>query len=319
MLKALVMLISTIVLLPVQTFATDCDDFMSAVKPLNIKSGELRYRIYGAENAQTIVLFHGMGGDFNSFYEVIRPLARKYRVVHYEQRGHGGSAAIGDNYTTETMARDAKALFEHLGIEHAVLVGSSMGARVAARFAIMYPELVDGVVISDMDLIRRTSDNPEKQRRALLKAREVRRRMNAGPYDTREQLAAALSPFFNEADFEWMTEAFVQTEDGRWTVPPGLTPDNYLLYWNQANRDDLLGDLAKANRPTLILRADAAQFWTAMTDEGVRQVRARFPAAKLVTGDGADHVIDATQTGAFLSEVDRFISQSVKDRSADRR
>jgi len=298
----------TTALLPLTAFAATCDDLMAPVQPLSVEKGELRYKIYGAENEQTLVLFHGMGGDFTSFSTVVRALARKYRVIHFEQRGHGESAAIGENYTTETMARDAKALFDHLKINHAILVGSSMGARVAARFTIMYPEMVDAVVISDMDLIRRTSDKPEKQRRAVVKSREVRQRLAAGPYDTREELEAALAPFFNASDLGAISEGFIPTDDGRWTVAPGFTPDTYLLYWNQGNREDLLGDLAKANRPTLILRADAEHFWTAMTDEGVRQVHSRFPAAKFVTIEGADHVIHATQPAAFLHELNDFIS-----------
>ena len=73
---------------------------------------------------------------------------RGYRLVAYDARGHGESGAPGDSsaYEYSDLAGDLEAVLDGLGIERAVLAGSSMGAATAIRFALESPERVSALV-----------------------------------------------------------------------------------------------------------------------------------------------------------------------------
>ncbi len=282
---------------------------------LDPAKGEIGYTIFGKQNLlfskpkEWVVIIHGMGGDGSGFEDVIKVLKKNYMVLVVQQRGHAKSQTTSEDFSTIALASDLRSLTDYLGIHKFSIIGHSMGARVAARFTTLYPERVNKLIIEDMDLIQRTNADPEYQRRVVLKSREVRRRAAAG-FDTKEEMAQALYPFFNAPDFAGVMEGAEQMLNGKWTIGGIMKPDTYLMYWNQANTDrDFLQNLALANRPTLILRADP-EVGTVITDGGVRLIGKLFPQAKLVTVPGSDHSIHASQAQAYNSLVVAFLKSA---------
>jgi pimeloyl-ACP methyl ester carboxylesterase len=77
-----------------------------------------------------------------------------YRVVAYDNRGHGRSAKLYDTaaYGAPIMAEDARRLLDHLGIERANVIGYSMGARIAAFLAFSHPGRVRSLVFGGLGL-----------------------------------------------------------------------------------------------------------------------------------------------------------------------
>lgn len=75
-----------------------------------------------------------------------------YRVIAYDNRGHGKSAKLygTEDYGSGIMAEDAGRLIEHLGIGSAHVVGYSMGARIAALLAIRHPQRVRSLVFGGL-------------------------------------------------------------------------------------------------------------------------------------------------------------------------
>ena len=99
-------------------------------------------------NGRTVVLFHGM--NFAGFYwgGPIEALRREgFRVVAPDQIGFGRSSKPIIPYHFHDMALNTRRLLQHLQITRATIVGHSMGAMLAARFATQYPDIVDRLVI----------------------------------------------------------------------------------------------------------------------------------------------------------------------------
>jgi len=63
------------------------------------------------------------------------------RVIALDNRGHGGSSKLYDPaaYHSAVMAEDVRAMLDHLDLERADVMGYSMGARIAAFFALAHP------------------------------------------------------------------------------------------------------------------------------------------------------------------------------------
>ena len=97
-----------------------------------------------------LVFVHGFGNDAHVWDESAPLFAPHYRTLALDMRGHGDSDCDPEGrYDHATMAEDVETSLAALGIERMVLVGHSMGGRVAMHVAGRNPEKLAGLVIVD--------------------------------------------------------------------------------------------------------------------------------------------------------------------------
>jgi pimeloyl-ACP methyl ester carboxylesterase len=102
----------------------------------------------GTPNGHAVVLLHG--NNFAGFYfgGPIAALRKEgFRVIVPDQIGYGRSSKPIIPYTFNDMARNTRAILQHLNIARAMVVGHSMGGMLAARFATQYPDVVERLVL----------------------------------------------------------------------------------------------------------------------------------------------------------------------------
>jgi pimeloyl-ACP methyl ester carboxylesterase len=110
-----------------------------------VTSGGVRLAVRDSGgDATTAVLLHGLGTPQRSWDRVAPLLAPHLRVVTYDQRGHGASAAASD-YSLDALLADLQAVGDALALEHPLLVGHSFGGLLAVEHAAAHPGCV-GVV-----------------------------------------------------------------------------------------------------------------------------------------------------------------------------
>ncbi len=95
-----------------------------------------------------LVFCHGVTGDLEACKELVGPQPG-YQLIVWDSRGHGRTEPVGpaEKFTFAAFAEDLAALLDHLGIERAVIGGISMGAGVAAQFALRWPRRVRALVL----------------------------------------------------------------------------------------------------------------------------------------------------------------------------
>jgi pimeloyl-ACP methyl ester carboxylesterase len=104
----------------------------------------------GPANGKTVVLMHGRNFFGAYWKDTIQFLsAHGYRVVVPDQIGFGKSSKPDVPHSFHVHAYNTKQLLDYLGIAKAIVVAHSMGGMMAARFALMYPEHVDRLVLED--------------------------------------------------------------------------------------------------------------------------------------------------------------------------
>jgi 4,5:9,10-diseco-3-hydroxy-5,9,17-trioxoandrosta-1(10),2-diene-4-oate hydrolase len=111
--------------------------------------GQVRTRYWSAGNhGSSVVLIHGLGGFVENWLLVFNALAAGYRVYALDLPGHGRTdKPIDGPYQIAQLAGFVRQFMLELGIERACLVGHSLGGAVAARMALMCPNLVDKLVL----------------------------------------------------------------------------------------------------------------------------------------------------------------------------
>jgi pimeloyl-ACP methyl ester carboxylesterase len=110
----------------------------------------LHLRDEGPRDAPVIVLLHGLSADTHLWDPWARTLAQQYRVIRYDQIGHGltGTDPRGDYSRAGQLAR-LEELVDRLALKRFVLVGSSMGGDLALAYAIRHGERLQGLALLD--------------------------------------------------------------------------------------------------------------------------------------------------------------------------
>ncbi|HWI61426.1 MAG TPA: alpha/beta hydrolase [Symbiobacteriaceae bacterium] len=100
------------------------------------------------QNGDPVIFLHfGTTGHVGIWSEVIPHFRPHYWAVAIDLRGHGRSEKPAGGYTISNMACDVVGVMDHLGIDRARFVGSSLGAEVSLRLAAEYPERVVSLVL----------------------------------------------------------------------------------------------------------------------------------------------------------------------------
>ena len=173
----------------------------------------------------------------------VEALASRYRVVTWDERGHGETVSRPEPFTYWDLARDCLGLLDHLGIERAVVGGMSQGGFIALRLALIAPERVRGLVLLD------TQAGPERPELVPLYQAMLDRWLEQGPTEEVADATAGLivgRPDLNQVWTDrWRAR---EREDIRY-------PGRALL-----TRDDITDRLGEIVAPALVVHGtdDAA-------------------------------------------------------------
>jgi 2-(acetamidomethylene)succinate hydrolase len=119
---------------------------MISVERLHTSRIRLNARVAG--EGELVLLLHGITAGAVVWDPVITELAREYRVVAIDQRGHGASEHPDTGYTADDYVADVSAVLDELGPARAV-VGHSLGGRNAILAGAAMPERIRSVVSVD--------------------------------------------------------------------------------------------------------------------------------------------------------------------------
>ena len=108
----------------------------------------LNYRLDGDEALPLLVLSNGLGTDLSMWDPQIPALAREFRVLRYDTRGHGASAAPAAPFSIEHLGRDVLALLDRVGAPSAHFCGLSMGGMIGQWLGIHVPQRLQRLVLA---------------------------------------------------------------------------------------------------------------------------------------------------------------------------
>jgi pimeloyl-ACP methyl ester carboxylesterase len=137
-------------------------------------SGGVRIRYVDHGTGLPVVLVHGFTGSIErSWIEtgVLPDLARDYRVIAFDLRGHGGSDKPRDPRAYDEVGLDVVRLLDHLGISRAHVVGYSLGGIIVAKLLTTHPERFLTAVLGAAAYRRGQSERSDRQ--AEVAAREI--------------------------------------------------------------------------------------------------------------------------------------------------
>jgi 3-oxoadipate enol-lactonase len=143
----------------------------AADRYLEVQKAQLRYRDEG--RGPVVILLHGWTLDLEMWDPQVAALRNEFRLVRFDRRGFGLSRGRPD---ARQDASDIAALYGHLGLNRAALIGMSHGARSSLQFAAGSPEQVSALILDGPPAIDRAAgedDVPIAHLREVLASRGI--------------------------------------------------------------------------------------------------------------------------------------------------
>jgi non-heme chloroperoxidase len=250
----------------------------------------MQYVEHGREDGIPLVLLHGVTDSWHSFERVLPYLPSTIHAFAISQRGHGDSSRPEAGYDFADLAEDLRAFLDAMHVPAAVIVGHSMGAMVAQRFAADHPTRLSALVLT-------------------------------GAFSTRLQhpavsefIATAIAPLTDPIDPAFVREFQVSTlahdvpaEFLETVVSESLKVPARV--WRAAfqahlSTPDLSRDLALLSVPTLLVWGDRDSY-AVRGDQNA--LLAAIPGARLITYAGGGHAVHWEDPRRFARDLAAFV------------
>ena len=235
----------------------------------------LHYRFDGPETAPVLVFSTSIGTTLELWDPQVAAVTPRFRVLRYDQLGHGRSDVPPGPYTVEQLGRELLALLDELEIERASFCGLSLGGAVGMWLGANAPARVDRLVLAA------TSANFGPPERWAERIEQVR--------------AEGMESIADGTMGRWFTPAFAGAAPYRDQV--ASTPaGGYVACCEALGRWDFRSELSRIQAPTL---AVAGADDPATPPGDLEEIANGIPGGRLVVIPQAAHLVNVEQPGAF--------------------
>lgn len=270
-----------------------------SVKRKSVDINGLRLFYRDTETSGPLVLcLHGRFGRGETWLDFIGRYSDKFRIIAPDQRGHGLSSKPLSRYTSEEMAQDVATLIEKIGAGPAIVIGHSMGGRVAGYLSALHPKTVAALVILDQ-----TAKGPESPSLLPLEQLPPKDSFTADwplPFTSRTHARSfLLRKTQSEVRTKYYMDSLVERDDGY-----------HMLFSQQATsaifeyQEDWFHLLPKISQPVLLIRAKDSVELT-MADS--KRMQSMLASAQLAEVSRPDHHVYLSSPEEFYSVLDGFL------------
>lgn len=236
-----------------------------------------------------LVFLHYWGGSVRTWRHVTAGLAPSFRTIATDHRGWGESDAPADGYTLADMADDAAGVIATLDLGRYVLVGHSMGGKVAQLLASRRPEGLLGLVLA--------SSAPPSPLALPAQARD----MMAGAYDSRASVEATIDQVLTAKPLDRADREQVITDSLR-GAPPAKKA------WPASiSQEDIRDHVAQIEVPTLVIAGEEDRVDT--LDAVRSETVPRIPGATLEVVSGTGHLSPLESPTELVRLIKQFASR----------
>lgn len=256
---------------------------------------DLFYREYG--HGQPFLILHGVLGISDNWVSFGKRIAHKgYRVIIPDQRNHGHSPHH-HVFNYYALVDDLVELLEKLGIEKPVILGHSMGGKVAMRFSLENPGITQKLIIVDTSL--RTYTRFRYHRNYI----EAMLSVDFNTVKSRTEVEALLS---NKIEVERVRQFLLKNLYWRDKHYLGWRPNLKAIWENIESMYDGVFYSTTFKGDTIFIRGGRSDY---ILEDDWLSILKNFPNATLKTIENGSHWVHADEPELFWSMIEEFLDR----------
>ena len=262
---------------------------------MDIKSNGTRIHVRQSGSGELALVFlHYYGGSSRTWDGVASELSDRYSIVATDHRGWGDSEAPVDGYRITDLAADAEGVIEGLGLQRYVLIGHSMGGKVAQLIASRRPCGLEGLV-----LVAPSPPSP------MLLSDEQRTTLS-GAYKSRESVEFVIDHVLTAKPLDASRREQVIEDSLRGA------PQAKAAWPDVAMREDITAATALIDAPTIVISGELDQVDRAATLQA--ELLPRIPHAAMHILPGIGHLSPLEAPADVARLIARFVT-AIEDKS----
>ena len=250
----------------------------------------MEYVEHGNTEGVPVIFLHGVTDSWRSFERVLPLLPPSIHAFALSQRGHGDSSRPASGYHFSDMSADLLAFMDAIGLRTAAIVGHSMGASVARRFALDHPERVERLALMGAFS---TFDSPEFV----------------------DFVASSIAPLSDPIDATFAREWQVST------IARPMPADHLdavvaetlkvpARVWREVfdgflKTPDFTSELTKISVPVLLMWGDRDSYALSAAQDRLREV---MPRARFIAYEGSGHAFHWEDPKQFTRDLVPFLT-----------
>jgi pimeloyl-ACP methyl ester carboxylesterase len=257
---------------------------------------ELFYRHYG--NGEPLIILHGLFGISDNWVSFARRLSDRYEVFIPDQRNHGRSPHHPEfNYAV--LVDDLFEFINRHKIHDPVILGHSMGGKVAMLSALEHPDLLKALIVADISL--RTYEH----RHHHLKMIEAMMGVDLTAAKSRSEVELQLKQKISEERVrQFLMKNLYRRENNEgfaWRFNLDAINRNLSAVFEGINTSKIF------TKPALFIRGDRSDY---IKYDDFDRIYRNFPNADIKTIEGAGHWLHAEKPDEFYETVDDFLRRN---------
>lgn len=249
---------------------------------------KIHYREMG--KGQPLMILHGLFGFSDNWQTHAKKLAEYFRVILVDLRNHGHSD-WSNEFSYDLMAEDVNELVDELQLEDLILVGHSMGGKTAMRFAQLYEEKLEKLIVVDMGI----KSYPMHHQHILAGIHSVDLKNNTTRRQAQEQMSKHID---SEGVMQFLLKNLYWKEKGKlaWRMNIDVL---------EREMPEILTALSEGEvmTSTLFIRGELSNY---VLDEDIDTIEEQFPDSDVVTISNAGHWVHAEAPDEFLDALLSF-------------
>ncbi|WP_449412342.1 3-oxoadipate enol-lactonase [Pandoraea soli] len=261
---------------------------------IETRNGRFRVAISGPASAPVLVLSNSLGTTLEMWDAQVPGLARDFRVVRYDTRGHGGSVVTQGPYTFDQLGDDVVALLDALDVSRASFCGVSMGGHTGLWLGLHAPTRFNAIAVCNS--AARIGSTEGWTTRAT---------------QVRTHGKAAMAELAASSPSRWFTEGFINREPARVALAQAgiatLAPEGYASCCDALATSDLSDEISAIQVPTLLIAGE----FDPVTTVADAQAMQRAIAGSTVVSVRASHLSNIEAPTQFEAALVQFLAKAL--------
>lgn len=265
---------------------------------LTINNAKIHYLDSDPNNTDkpVMVFAHGLLWGTHLYDNQVAYYKDHYRCIRFDFRGQGKSEVTKSGYDMDTLADDAIALIEHLGIKKCTFVGLSMGGFVGQRVAIKRRDLLDALILLETSA---DAEDPSK-------IDDYKKLLTAIKFVGMKRISKKVMPIMfgqtfltdksRKADYKtWLKHLNANHKKGARLATKGVI-----------ERDAVIDKLANITTPTLVIVGDED---VATPYDKAERIHFAIEGSKFAVIQGAGHTVTVEEPDKLHRVMDKFLKK----------